>query len=58
VLVNSEDGMLYRWSLVSNTFTEKIRLGNEIGEAYTPTVIGPDGAVYAINNAVLYAIGQ
>lgn len=58
LLVNSEDGMLYRWSLVTNTFTEKIRLGDPIGEAYTPTVIGPDGAVYAINNAVLYAIGQ
>jgi len=58
VLVNSEDGMLYRWSLVTNTFTEKIRLGNEIGEAYTPTAVGPDGAVYAINNAVLFAIGQ
>ena len=58
VLVNSEDGILYRWSLVTNTFSEKIRLANEIGEAYTPTVIGPDGAVYAINNATLYAVGQ
>jgi hypothetical protein len=29
-----------------------------VGEAYTPTVIGPDGTVYAINDAVLYAIGQ
>jgi hypothetical protein len=58
VLVNSGDGMLYRWSLVTNTLTEKIRLGDSIGEAYTPTLIGPDGAVYAINNAVLYAIGQ
>ncbi len=58
VLVNSEDGMLYRWSLVTNTFTEQIRLGDEIGEAYTPTVIGPDGAVYAINNATLYKVGQ
>jgi hypothetical protein len=27
-------------------------------EAYTPTVIGPDGTVYAINNAALYAIGR
>jgi len=58
VLVNSEDGMLYRWSLVTNTFTEQIRLGNEIGEAYTPTVIGPNGVVYAINNAIMYAVGQ
>lgn len=58
VLVNSSDGMLYRWSLVTNTFTETIRLGSDIGEAYTPTLIGPDGAVYAINNAVLYSIGR
>ena len=58
VLVNNEDGILYRWSLADNTFSEKIRLANEIAEAYTPTVIGPDGVVYAINNAVLYAIGR
>jgi hypothetical protein len=58
VLVNSEDGMLYRWNLVTNAFSEKIRLGDEIGEAYTPTAIGPDGAVYAVNNAVLYAVGH
>jgi hypothetical protein len=58
VLVNSEDGMLYRWDLVTNQLSEKFRLGSEIGEAYTPTVIGPDGLVYAINNAVLYAVGQ
>jgi hypothetical protein len=58
ILVNSEDGILYRWNLVSNTFSEQLRLGNEIGEAYTPTVIGPDGAVYAMNNATLYKAGQ
>jgi hypothetical protein len=58
VLVNSEDGMLYRWDLVNNQLSEKFRLGNEIGEAYTPTVIGPDGLVYAINNALLYVVGQ
>jgi hypothetical protein len=58
VLVTSEDGILHRWNLGTNTFSEKIRLANEIGEAYTPTVIGPDGAVYAINNTMLYAVGQ
>jgi hypothetical protein len=29
-----------------------------IGEAYTPTVIGADGTVYAINGAILDAIGK
>jgi hypothetical protein len=27
-------------------------------EPYTPTIIGPDGTVYAMNNATLYAIGR
>lgn len=28
-----------------------------IGEAYTPTVIGANGEVFAINNATLFAVG-
>jgi uncharacterized protein (TIGR03437 family) len=58
VLANSEDGKLYRWSLVSNSFTQSVVLTSGIGEAYTPTLIGVDGTVYAINNATLFAIGQ
>jgi hypothetical protein len=58
VMVNSEDGSLYRWDLADNTLAEKIHLNRPRGEAYTPTVIGPDGTVYAINNANLYAIGR
>ena len=57
ILANSEDGKLYRWDLTSNAFTEKITLSTGIGEAYTPTVIGSDGTAYAINDAVLDAIG-
>ena len=58
ILVNSEDGTLYRWSLVSNTFTQRIRLTSGIAESYTPTAIGADGAVYAVNNAVLFSIAK
>lgn len=58
VIVNSEDGILYRWDLTTNTLTEKIRLTSGLGESYTPTAVGADGKVYAINNAVLFAIGK
>ncbi len=58
VIVNSEDGILYRWDLARNTLAEKIRLNRPRPEAYTPTIIGPDGTVYAINNANLYAVGR
>ena len=58
VLVNSEDGILYRWDLSVNQFTERIRLNSGVAESYTPTAIGPDGVVYSINNAVLFAVGR
>ena len=63
-LLNSEDGHLYRWDFTSNSLsvtnpatnppTVGLYLAPSTSEAYTPTVIGPDGAVYAINDAVLY----
>src|SRR5215467_6817166 len=37
VYVNSEDGILYRWDLTSNTLARKIRLNNPRPEDYTPT---------------------
>lgn len=58
ILVNSEDGFLYRWDLTTNTLSQKIRLTSGLGESYTPTAIGADGKVYAINNAVLFAVGK
>ena len=58
VFANSEDGYLYRWDLASNTLASRVALTSGVGESYTPTSIGPDGQVYAINNAVLFAIGQ
>jgi hypothetical protein len=58
VLANNEDGKLYRWDLASNTLTESVVLTPGLGETYTPTVIGTDGTVYAINNATLFAVGN
>jgi autotransporter-associated beta strand protein len=57
VIVNSEDGNLYRWNLATDTLTQQITITNGLGEAYTPTEIGPDGTAYAINNATLFALG-
>src|SRR5205823_9654084 len=57
ILAGSEDGKLYRWNLATNTFTQQMTLTTGVGEAYTPTLIGVDGTVYAINNATLFAIG-
>jgi hypothetical protein len=58
VLVNSEDGRIYRWHLPTNSLTQNVRFNNGYAESYTPTAIGPDGKVYAINNATLFAVGQ
>jgi len=58
ILANSEDGTLYRWDLRTNTFTQKIKLTGGVGEAYTPTSVGPDGTVYAINKGILWAAGS
>lgn len=57
-MVNCEDGKLYRWNFITNSLGAGIVLTPGIGEAYTPTVIGPDGTVYAINNATLFAVGN
>lgn len=57
-LVNSEDGVIYRWDFTSNTLTQPLRLTSGLGEAYTPTLIGADGTVYAINDATLFALGN
>jgi hypothetical protein len=56
VLANNEDGKMYRWNLSTNTLSQNIALNAGLGQAYTPTLVGADGAVYAISNATLYAI--
>lgn len=57
-IVNNEDGALYRWDFTTNQLAERVQLTGGVGEAYTPTVIGPDGTVYAISNAILFAVGN
>jgi hypothetical protein len=57
-IVNSEDGVVYRWDFTSNTLSQKVVLTPGIGEAYTPTAIGPDGAIYAINDAILFSVAS
>ena len=44
--------------MTTGTLTDKVQITQGVGEAYTPTVIGPDGTVYAINNGRLWAIGK
>ncbi len=56
-IINCEDGHLYRWDFTSNAITEALNLEPATSEAYTSTSIGPDGQLYAINNAVLFAVG-
>ncbi|HEX5054843.1 MAG TPA: hypothetical protein VFZ65_23905 [Planctomycetota bacterium] len=57
-IVNCEDGKAYRWHFPSNSLTETVTLTSGIGEAYTPTIVGPTGISYAMNNATLYALGR
>jgi len=58
VVAGSEDGKLYRWDLSTNTLSPQVVLTHGLGEAYTPTIIGVDGKVYAINNGTLFAVGR
>jgi hypothetical protein len=57
VIINSEDGNVYRWDLTTNTLSQAVKETSGIGEPYTSTEIGPDGTVYATNGGTLFALG-
>jgi hypothetical protein len=57
-LVSCEDGRTYKWDFTTNSLGAGVKLNDGIGQAYTPTVIGPDGNGYAISNGVLYCLGK
>ncbi len=58
VFAGSEDGHMYRWDLATNTLNQALKLNPPRPEPYTPSEVGPDGTIYSINNATLYAIGN
>jgi hypothetical protein len=58
VFTPSEDGHVYRWDFAANSLTEAYTLGPGVGAPYVPTVIGPDGTVYAMNGGTLFALGS
>jgi len=56
--LNNEDGFLYRWDFTTNTLAPSVQITWGLFEAYTPTIIGADGTVYAISNGILFAVGE
>ncbi|HTZ69341.1 MAG TPA: hypothetical protein VMB71_01710 [Acetobacteraceae bacterium] len=58
VFAASEDGNLYRWDLARNKLTQHQSLTAPTDQGYTPNLVGPNGTVYAVNNATLFAIGK
>jgi hypothetical protein len=58
VFASSEDGALYRWDLASNALTQSVQLTQPGPQAYAPSVVGPDGLIFAIANGTLYAAGR
>ena len=74
IVLNSEDGNVYKWDLTKataptgslaqnvatgtlmGTLTSHLKLTDGIGEAYTPTIIGKNGTIFAVDNATVYAV--
>jgi hypothetical protein len=52
----NEDGYLYRWDLAANRLG-RVALTAAGAQAYTPTLVGPDGLILAMANGTLFAAG-
>jgi hypothetical protein len=57
IFVSSRDGHLYRWDLSTDSLSQAIRLGSS-NESQIPTVVGPDGTIYTMSGASLFALGN
>jgi outer membrane protein assembly factor BamB len=57
-ILNCEDGHCYRWNFATGDLADGIQLTDGLGQAYTSTVIGAKGEVFAISNAKIFAIGK
>jgi hypothetical protein len=58
VFASSEDGAIYRWDLSANALTQSVQLTSPGPQAYAPSVVGPNGLIFAIANGTLYAVGR
>lgn len=58
VFTPSEDGHVYRWDFTKNSLAEAYAMGPGVGAPYVPTVIGPEGTIYAMNGGTLFALGS
>jgi hypothetical protein len=58
ILLNSEDGNVYRWYIPTDTLTQAVTVTGGVGEPYVPTLVGPGGLVYALNGGTLFALGS
>jgi hypothetical protein len=53
-----ENGILYKVPFMSSTASSQISLGAPRNAAYTPTAMGPDGTIFALDDRSFYIVGN